>query len=265
MDTMQKTAVVIPCFNEETRIDTGRFLDYVDTHRDVSLIFVNDGSTDKTLSVLQDLQGRNPLRIHLVDLKENSGKAEAVRQGFLHAMEFDFENIGYWDADLATPLDIIDRFLSILEENPALIVMGARVMLLGRDIKRKRTRHYLGRIFATVVSMVILKLPVYDTQCGAKMFRNTSTLRRVFSQPFRVNWIFDVEIIARYRMIFEDEEGPDPANFIIEYPLESWRDVGESKLGWGDYFIALFDIMKLYLLLNVPGMTKAYSGTLIER
>lgn len=263
MDTMQKTAIVIPCFNEEKRLDTNCFADYVDSHRDISFVFVNDGSTDNTLSVLHHLQSKNPFQIQVVDLNKNSGKAEAIRQGFLHAVKLEFENIGYWDADLATPLGIIDKFLSVLETNTASIIMGARVMLLGRDIERKRTRHYLGRIFATVVSMLILKLPVYDTQCGAKIFRNNNFLKRVFSQPFRVNWIFDVELIARYQMISKNENVFDMANFIIEYPLDIWRDVGGSKLKSTDYFVALFDVTKLYLLLNLPMISNLYYKKLV--
>ena len=106
--------------------------------------------------------------------------------------------VGFFDADLATPLGAIDDFLAVLRDRPEVeFVLGSRVMLMGRDIRRKATRHYFGRVFATAVSHA-LDLPVYDTQCGAKILRANAATATLFDPPFRSPWIFDVELIARY-------------------------------------------------------------------
>src|SRR5438132_292008 len=78
--------------------------------------------------------------------------------------------IGYWDADLSTPLDQVDRLLAALRDDPQCrLAMGSRVKRLGADIMRRPSRHILGRIFATFASG-ILGFGVYDSQCGAKLF-----------------------------------------------------------------------------------------------
>ena len=132
----------------------------------------------------------------MLHLARNSGKGEAVRQGLLSALASDTELVGYWDADLSTPLDELPRFMKLLEERPTLhMVLGARVALLGRIIERYHIRHFTGRVFATAAS-IVLGLPVYDTQCGAKLFRASSELSAVLSSPFSNPWSFDVELLA---------------------------------------------------------------------
>ena len=113
------------------------------------------------------------------------------------------------------------------------MVFGARVVLLGRRIERWALRHYLGRVAATAISLV-LGLRVYDTQCGAKLFRATPSVRALFEQPFAARWLFDVEILARFILSLRgDREAVRDA--IYEYPLSEWTDVAGSSLTPADY------------------------------
>jgi glycosyltransferase involved in cell wall biosynthesis len=239
---VSRLTLVVPCYNEERRLDVEAFRQVSISGHDVDFLFVNDGSGDGTLHLLHTLRGSDPQRFAVLDLEKNSGKAEAVRRGVLAALERNPDYTGFWDADLATPLSELPGFLEILATREAIhIVMGARVRLLGREISRRPARHYFGRVGATLISSS-LGLAVYDTQCGAKVFRSSDTLRDVFATPFLSRWIFDVEIIARYI----ERWGRDAvAHSVYELPVTRWHDVKGSKVKSHDFLRALHDLWKI--------------------
>lgn len=239
-------SVVVPCYNEAERLSVDSFREFAAEHPEVRFLFVNDGSTDDTSIVLESLAATEPQRFEHMDQGQNQGKAEAVRRGMLHALAQPARYVGYWDADLATPLAEILRFIDVLESHPERdICFGSRVRLLGRDIERNPLRHYLGRMFATVASHV-LALPVYDTQCGAKLFRVTRSSTHLFEEPFSVNWTFDVEIVARLQALAVSRRGRSAADSIYELPLNEWRDVAGSKVHAADFFAAFIEMLKLW-------------------
>jgi glycosyltransferase involved in cell wall biosynthesis len=242
---------VVPCYNEAQRLRTEAFFAFLASNSTVRFLFVNDGSADNTLSLLEALRRDatrlgHTGRVSILDKKVNGGKAEAIRDGMNAALASTgtatCEYIGFWDADLATPLPAILELFAVLEATPHLeMIFGARVRLLGRRIVRNPARHYLGRAFATVASRT-LKLPIYDTQCGAKIFKATPDLAQVLAQPFLSRWIFDVEILARYIQ----RRGRDFCfHSIYEFPLKAWEDVAGSKVGPFDFFHAAFDILRI--------------------
>ena len=243
---MPRLIVVVPCYNEEKRLDVDAFRAY----RGAEFLFVNDGSGDGTLRVLQSLRDSDPSRFDVLNLERNSGKAEAVRRGILAALDRGADFTGFWDADLATPLSELPAFMEIFEARPEMaMVFGARVRLLGREISRHASRHYLGRFGATLISQT-LGLAVYDTQCGAKLFRASDALRDVFSRPFLSRWIFDVEILAR----FVEMQGRDAvAREVYEYPVNVWHDVKGSKVKSTDFVRALRDLWKIRRAYRLRG------------
>lgn len=234
------TTIVVPCFNEATRLPIDEFHHYLSKQYSTRFVFIDDGSTDGTIHVLYSLGSRNPDQVEVIRLNENQGKAEAVRQGILRALDNSPDFVGYWDADLATPLDTISEFELLFQERPEIdVVMGSRIKLLGRDIRRQLFRHYTGRCFATVASL-ILGIGVYDTQCGAKLFRVTSWMKHIFEKPFLTKWVFDVEIIARLLRCVKEAE-----KCIFEFPLHRWVDVPGSKVKFRDGGRAAFDLLRI--------------------
>jgi dolichyl-phosphate beta-glucosyltransferase len=240
-----RCTIVVPCYNEANRLDRGRFRNYLAKHPDIAFIFVNDGSTDKTGALLDEMRVELPSQVDVLNQRPNAGKAEAVRAGMLHALRNQGNSfIGFWDADLATPLEAIDDLLEMFVNKPEVeIVFGARVKLLGRKIERQAVRHYLGRAFATCASFV-LGLPVYDTQCGAKLFRVTPVLAQVLRPPFRSRWIFDVELMARFLQSYS-AQGRNVNGLFHEFPLHCWRDVAGSKVRGRDFVKAAKELLAI--------------------
>lgn len=240
-----RLTIVVPCFNEAARLDRQAFLSFVAENESVRFLFVNDGSTDRTGDLLQELSREAPGRLEGLTLVRNSGKAEAVRQGVLAALDQRPDFIGYWDADLATPLSAIPPLLEVLLSVPsAQMVLGSRVRLLGRTIERRAMRHYFGRVFATAASLS-LGIAVYDTQCGAKILRVTARTRSLFDAPFTSRWIFDVELLARLLEGRSAAEREEAGRFLLEYPLMEWRDVAGSKVRPHDFVVAMTGLARI--------------------
>lgn len=242
---MSKTTIVVPCHDEAQRLDVAAFRRFAGQSPDVRLLFVNDGSRDETIAILNRLSAEDPARFDVLDLGKNFGKSEAVRRGVLHATRQQPEFVGFWDADLATPLAVIDQFVEVLARSTDLsLVMGVRLPLLGHAIHRQPVRGWLGAEFARIVSLAFGQR-FQDTQCGAKLFRVTPETIAAFSEPFVSRWIFDVELLARLRQLWR-ASGNSLREQVYEYPLDQWEDVAGSKLKRSDFFKAFAELAVIW-------------------
>ncbi len=235
--------VVVPCFNEAQRLD----LTQLDLLADASggrVLAVDDGSTDATNELLAKLVDADRDRYQVLSLPGNRGKGEAVRLGLLEAIATEATLVAYCDADFATPPAEVARLIGAVRDDDGLdVAIGSRVALLGADIRRSPVRHYAGRIFATVGS-VVLGVPVYDTQCGAKAFRVTEELRAALARPFVSRWAFDVELLGRLL------QSPDYRRRCVELPLREWREPGGSKLTTWAGIGAALDLVRIRAALR---------------
>ncbi len=102
---MVNICIIIPCYNEELRLNESAFDLFLSKGQSFSFIFVNDGSKDNTLIVLKKFKNKWPEKVEIVDLAINMGKAEAVRTGINLAISCKYyDYVGFLDADLSTPL-----------------------------------------------------------------------------------------------------------------------------------------------------------------
>ena len=247
MTATTRLELVVPCYNEAVRLDRSAFLAALDATPSLRFLFVDDGSRDTTPSVLESMRAAAPDRIDVLRLPVNQGKAEAVRQGLLQVCNrADVRRdaiTGFWDADLSAPLDELEGLLAIYAREPAVEwVWGIRLRALGRSVTRGALRHYLGRGFATISSL-LLDIGAYDTQCGAKLFRNSPLLRTVIGQPFLSRWLFDVEMLSRAEVL-QRVNGADTVDAIVyEHPLRVWTHKGGSKVAPADFLRAAAELL----------------------
>jgi dolichyl-phosphate beta-glucosyltransferase len=244
-----RITLVVPCYNEAERLDRAAFNAALAANKQLYLLFIDDGSTDGTGTVITGM-AEHP-RTEALLLPANVGKAEAVRRGILHALKTAPDAVGFWDADLATPFAELPHFVEILQARPDIdMVIGSRVKLLGRRISRNPVRHYFGRVTATLVSLV-LGLGVYDTQCGAKVFRVWTIggvgADRLFAEAFTSRWAFDVEILARWIGGYRGVPRADLEQRVVELPLGTWTDIGGSKIRGSDFLRAPIDLVRIAL------------------
>jgi len=219
------------------------FAEYRAEACEVDFLFVDDGSADRTGSVLARVVDARGGGDRVLRLPSNRGKGEAVQRGVLATLDRSPRYVGYWDADLATPLSAVEDLTLYLESRPELEgAIGARVRMLGRRIERSPWRHYPSRAFATLVSLA-LSLPVYDSQCGAKLFRASREIREVFERPFISRWLFDVEILARLRRKRRSSFSVP----VHEVPLREWTHEAHSRLRSADVATAARDLFRIWL------------------
>jgi dolichyl-phosphate beta-glucosyltransferase len=237
---MPKIAIIIPCYNEGKRLCHEPFRNFLTGTPEADIFFVNDGSTDNTFTILEEIKSSLPgNNITILTLKQNKGKAYATREGILMASsQNQYNYIGYLDADLSTSLENLYALFLEMDQNKADYILGSRIKMLNALIKRNWFRHIAGRLIATVIDSKF-KLGIYDTQCGAKCFAS-KLIAEICKEPFKTKWFFDVELLLRIKSACPLSKG-------IEYPLNKWIDPGGSKM---NIFKFPAIIKELYLLFK---------------
>ncbi len=228
---IMKNAIVIPCYNESSRLKFDDFQTFINQHEDYIICFVNDGSSDDTIDYLNRFQNKNINKVAVVDLEVNQGKAEAVRAGVHYILEnTNADYIGFIDADLSTDFNDYKGLMGQIENSNRedYLVFGSRKLSEDSNIDRKGFRDIASTIVGLCISFVVA-LNIKDTQCGAKIFTR-SLASKVFKQSFISRWLFDIEIFLRMKNLF----GENTKRTFQECALMNWEDVDGSKLSLKD-------------------------------
>lgn len=224
-----RTSIIIPCYNEANRLHLEMFLNFARNHPQISFVFVDDGSKDLTINLLCGAMAALPDQVDVLMMARNAGKAEAVRHGLKFAAKRGDKYIAFLDADLATPLNAINDFISVADRLGDIdVVFGSRAGGLGRRVYRDVHRKLISLVCASM-GRLATGLALKDTQCGAKLFRNTPHLQSCLDAPFTAGWLFDVELFLR----ISNPKKQDRKNF-FEYPVLEWTEIPGSNIKFSD-------------------------------
>ena len=241
----QDLFMIVPCFNEEKRIN----LDYwnkLSEIPNVHWIFVNDGSSDGTKSLLNQI-----INSSVINLERNAGKAEAIRKGISDTFDknpAEIFQVGYLDADSAFEIEDIKNvvMLSFSKGSTFNSYWGSRVALSGRNITRNNLRHILSRILITIFGYRMGNLP-YDPQTGFKIFKFNKEQMAIFDRNFETKWFVDIEILLRFKAV----NGKDMR--IWEEPVNTWKDIEGSKIRGLELITVFRDLIKILIIIRKAG------------
>lgn len=212
-------SIVIPFYNEAARAEP-RLSQSVESLRlnvkdPFELIFVNDGSTDQTLQILESVKNSHQsLPIEIISYDHNQGKGYAVRLG---VDKIQGDKIIIMDADFSIDLSEVNTFTEKLDRFD--VVVGSKKHLLTRTENRQKIpRRILGKGF-TWLTNILLGLNFTDITCGFKGFK-TAAAKNIFVKQVMNGWSYDAETLFLAKRFKYS---------MLELPVK-WRHVEGSKV-----------------------------------
>lgn len=229
-----RATIVIPAYNEETRI--GQTLhDYLEYYRDkpVEFLVVLNGCRDNTRGVVQSFIDKQSDKVRCVEIPKAS-KGLAIRHGFSLAQG---ELIAFLDADGSTSPQEFQKLITRMDG-----VDGAIASRWKRGsivIGRNNVRKIVSFGFIVLVRLLFL-MPFVDTQCGAKIFTR-AVVKRLLPLLSVNNMAFDVELL--YRAIRSGFK-------IVEVPTR-WVDKSSSSMLGSPWKIIRTSVNMFSTLLSI--------------
>ena len=209
-------SVVIPAFNEEMRLPRTLNLIWEFLQKQPypsEIVISDDGSRDNTVGLACQFAEGKPVRV-LSD-GENRGKGWAVRRGMLAA---EGENVLFTDADLATPIEEVEKLLAARGEGFDVVIASRGLPQSILEVREPWYRELLGRTGNILIQIVAVP-GIWDTQCGFKLF-SRQACADIFSRSVINSICLDVELLYLARKL---------GYRIKEVPVR-WRHDPDSRM-----------------------------------
>ena len=231
---IKSISIIYPVFNEEKRLEK-TFLDikkFEQSNKRLKkeYIFVNDGSSDQTLSILKK-KFKNNKRVKVVSYTKNMGKGYALKRGVQVANnEWVLTN----DADCSVSNFQLIKWIKKKYLNySSLIYFGSRNHRLS-IVKKKALRKIVGMIFKFVIR-IFFKIKISDTQCGFKLYK-LNIAKKIFRIVSTNDYMHDIEICIIAKKL----------NLKIRDLPVKWTHVDESKINFvRDFFKVAYSLIKI--------------------
>jgi len=231
---MLHLSLIIPIYNEESCLNKNfeTIKAYLDTlKKDYEIILVDDGSSDNTASIIEEIVQTNP-QTRFLNSQKNKGKGHAVRSGILSAAG---KYVVFTDADLAVPVHFISTCLKRLERGIPMVIGSRHLSESSFKVREGPLRQFLGETFRKFAKLS-LGLRVSDITCGLKGFEKEAAFD-IFSRSRIDQWGYDAEIIFLAQKLGYDIE---------EIPVD-WYHSFDSKVKVGPASArTLIEILQIY-------------------
>lgn len=185
-------SIVLPFYNESKRI-TNIFKPIINLKkkiRNIEFIFVNDGSIDSSINLINDFIKKNKIKnFKIISYLKNKGKGHALKMGVLNAK---YEWILTSDIDLSVELDYFLKWFNLYELKDNAAYFASRNNS-GSKIKTIFIRKFIGNILQYLVHIFVDK-NLMDTQCGYKLYNKKYTLK-TFKNLSVKGFAHDIELI----------------------------------------------------------------------
>ena len=200
-------SIIIPTYNsaeilEENIIQITEF--FLNNKTEFELVVIVDGSSDESIRILYNLTLKIS-QIRIVSYTPNRGKGYAILKGFQVSKG---QSIAIYDVDMSASLNSLLELINIQKNEKYDMVLGSRY-LTKRGINQSKIRRIFGKLYNLIMRLIFL-LPIYDTQCGCKVFSERMK-NNSLSNSYIEGFAFDAPMI---------KEGIKQKYTYIEVPIE---------------------------------------------